>query len=90
MDAFCDQRFAAGEDAVLGGMGFNLFQYFVQGHLFPLGFPRGVHRVAPIASQVATGSADKNGWDARKLSFTLNGVEYLRNEHLMFGPRAMV
>ena len=62
-----------------------MFEHFgenlAHGHFRALRLPRGIHGIAPIAAEVATGRADENGGDAGKFPFALDRIKNLRDEH---------
>jgi hypothetical protein len=62
-------------------MGVNLSQNFLQRHLFSLWIPGGVHRIAPIAAEIAARGADENRGQADQPALALERIENFGDAH---------
>ena len=81
-DVFGDHRLAAGEHAVLSRVFGDLINDLPHGHLRAFGIPRGIHGVAPVAAEVATGGSDEHRRHTRQFALPLNGIKNFRDKHL--------
>src|SRR5262245_28612021 len=75
------QRLAAGDDHMAGWILGNFAENFFQAPCFALRLPRGVGRVTPNTTEVATAGPDKYGRRTEQPAFALYRIKYLADAH---------